>query len=105
MSESPSWDLYRTFLAVLEERTLSGAARALGLTQPTVGRHINALEQALSVELFVRSPSGLAPTEAAAHLRPHAEILAAAAAALLRSVTTRDGAVHGTVRLAASDMI
>lgn len=105
MSETPSWDLFRTFLAVVEERTLTGAARALGLTQPTVGRHIDALEQALSVQLFVRSPSGLAPTEAAAQLRPHAEALAAAAAALLRSVTTRDDAAHGTVRIAASDMI
>lgn len=105
MTASPSWDLYRTFLAVLDERTLSGAARALGLTQPTVGRHIDALEQALEVELFVRSPSGLAPTEAAAQLRPHAEVLAAAAAALLRSATARDDTARGTVRIAASDMI
>jgi DNA-binding transcriptional LysR family regulator len=105
MTDAPNWDLYRTFLAVLEERSLSSAARALGLTQPTVGRHIDALEQGLSVELFVRSPNGLAPTEAAIELRPHAEVLAAAAAALLRSVTTRDGAMRGTVRIAASDMI
>lgn len=95
MTASPSWDLYRTFLAVLDERTLSGAARALGLTQPTVGRHIDALEQALEVELFVRSPSGLAPTEAAAQLRPHAEVLAAAAAGCCgrpRRATTRRAA-------------
>jgi DNA-binding transcriptional LysR family regulator len=105
MIETPSWDLYRTFLAVIEERTLSAAARALGLTQPTVGRHIDALEQALSLQLFVRSPNGLAPTEAALELRPHAEVLAAAAASLLRSIASRDGMVRGTVRIAASDMI
>ncbi len=105
MTDEPSWDLYRTFLSVMGERTLSGAARALGLTQPTVGRHVDALERALSMQLFVRSPSGLAPTEAAAALRPHAEVLAAAAAALLRSATTRDDAARGTVRIAASDMI
>ena len=40
----PSWELYRTFLAALLEESLSGAALALGLTQPTVGRHIDALE-------------------------------------------------------------
>ena len=40
MTASPSWDLYRSFLSVLQQGSLSGAARALGLTQPTVGRHI-----------------------------------------------------------------
>jgi len=39
-----SWDVYRTFVAVLEEGSLSGAARRLGLTQPSVGRHIDRLE-------------------------------------------------------------
>jgi len=105
MASLPSWDLYRTFLTVLEEGSLSAAARSLGLTQPTVGRHIDELEQTLACELFVRSPTGLAPTEAAAELRPHAEVLAAAAAALLRTATTRGDAVRGTVRIAASEMI
>ena len=38
-----AWDLYRSFLAVLDEGSLSGAARALGLTQPTLGRQVAAL--------------------------------------------------------------
>jgi DNA-binding transcriptional LysR family regulator len=105
MATLPSWDLYQTFLAVLEEGSLSAAARALGLTQPTIGRHIDALEQSLGCELFVRSPTGLAPTEAAMELRPHGEVLAAAAASLMRTATTRGNAVRGTVRIAASEMI
>ncbi len=105
MAIDPDWTLYRTFLAALEEGSLSGAARALGLTQPTIGRHIDALEAALAVQLFVRSPHGLAPTEAATDLRPHAEVLAAAAASLLRQATTRGGAIQGTVRIAASEVI
>ena len=67
-----SWDHYRTLLAVLAEGSLSGAARTLGLTQPTVGRHIEALEADLGASLFTRSVGGLAPTEAALALRPHA---------------------------------
>jgi hypothetical protein len=47
MSSEPDWALYRTLLAVLDEGSLSGAARSLGLTQPTVARHIDALEAAL----------------------------------------------------------
>jgi DNA-binding transcriptional LysR family regulator len=105
MASLPGWDLYQTFLAVLAEGSLSAAARSLGLTQPTVGRHVDALEEALGCELFVRSPGGLAPTEAAIELRPHAEVLASAAAALVRTATTRGEAVRGTVRIAASEMV
>ena len=45
----PAWDELRTFLEVARDGSLSGAARRLGLTQPTVGRHIDALEDALGV--------------------------------------------------------
>jgi len=77
----PDWHLYRSFLAVLKEGSLSRAARALGLTQPTLARHIEALETAVGFELFVRSPQGLVPTESALELKPYAESLAATAAA------------------------
>ena len=53
------WDLYRSLLGVLQEGSLSAAARALGITQPTVGRHVAALERAFGAPLFVRSPTGL----------------------------------------------
>jgi DNA-binding transcriptional LysR family regulator len=101
----PSWDFYRTFLTVLQEGSLSAAARELGLTQPTIGRHIDALEASIGFQLFIRSPQGLIPTEAAADLRPHAEQLAANAAALLRTATGQGGGVRGTVRISASEVI
>ena len=68
----PNWDLYRTFLAVLEHGSLSAAARALGLTQPSVGRHIDELQEQLGIVPFTRSQSGLVPTDTAIGLRPHA---------------------------------
>jgi DNA-binding transcriptional LysR family regulator len=100
-----SWDHYRTLLAVLAEGSLSGAARALGLTQPTVGRHIEALEADLGAALFTRSVGGLAPTEAALALRPHAEAMAAAAEALVRTASGDAEAVRGVIRVTASDMM
>ncbi|MEH3148336.1 MAG: LysR family transcriptional regulator [Methylobacterium frigidaeris] len=100
----PSWDHYRAALAVLEEGSLSGAARALGLTQPTLGRQVAALERALGVTLFTRSPAGLTPTAAALALRPHAEALRSAAAALRRAVTGAEG-LAGTVRITASEVV
>ncbi len=93
-----SWDHYRSLLAVLGEGSLSGAARQLGLTQPTIGRHIEALESELGAALFTRSASGLAPTETALALRPHAEAMSAAAEALVRTASGEADAVRGTMQ-------
>ncbi len=101
----PDWNLYRTFLAVLREGSLSGAARRLGLAQPTVARHVEALEADLGVELFLRSRLGLVPTDKALDLRPLAETLAATSAALLRSAKAGTVDVAGVVRISASEMV
>ena len=101
----PSWDLYRTFLAVLEEGSVSGAARRLGLTQSTVSRHVGGLEEAIGRELFVRSQRGLFATEAALELEPYARTLAATAAAMLRAASGPPAAVAGTVRVTASEVV
>ena len=101
----PSWDFYRTFLAVLQHGSLSAAARELGLTQPTIGRHIDALEEAVGAELFTRSQQGLLPTDAALALKPYAETLASTAAALLRAASGSRDSVSGTVRISASEVI
>ncbi len=100
-----SWDLHRSFLAVLRLGSLSAAARELDLTQPTLGRHIATLEQALGVPLFVRSQTGLVPTHAALSLRPHAEAMAAAAAALVRAASGDPSEPEGTVRITASEVV
>ena len=102
---SPGWELYRSFLAVVREGSLSGGARLLGITQPTVGRHIDALEQALGTALFTRSQGGLAPTELGLALVPHAEAMAMAAEALQRAASGEAEEDRGTVRITASEMI
>jgi DNA-binding transcriptional LysR family regulator len=101
----PGWELFRTFLEVARDGSLSGAARKLALTQPTVGRHIDALEAALGLSLFSRSPQGLAATPAALELVGHAEAMAAASAALRRTASSGAHTDRGTVRIAASEMI
>ncbi|MDH2051095.1 LysR family transcriptional regulator [Achromobacter marplatensis] len=105
MTNTIGWELYRSFLAVLTEGSLSGAARALGLTQPTVGRHISALETALNQVLFTRSQVGLLPTEAAESLRGYAEAMRSTAAALERAAAGHGTGVSGTVRISASEVI
>lgn len=105
MDNAIGWELYRSFLSVLQEGSLSGAARALGITQPTAGRHIAALEKALGFALFTRSQSGLIPTAAALELRSHAESMHSAAAALQRAAESHGSGVQGTVRISASEVI
>lgn len=100
-----SWDFYRTFLEVLREGSLSGAARSLGLTQPTVGRHVDALEEALGYALFIRTQQGLSPTQQALALRPYAEALESTSMALLRAASSQESGVRGTIRITASDVI
>ena len=101
----PNWEWYRSFVAVLETGSLSAAGRALGMTQPTVGRHVDSLEAALRLKLFTRSFDGFAPTDAALELKPYAASLAATAAALRRVATSHGDGVRGTVRLTASEIV
>lgn len=101
----PNWEWYRSFLHVLETGSLSAAGRAMGLTQPTVGRHIDSLEAALGLKLFTRSFDGFTPTDAAHELKPYAAGLAATAAAMRRVASGHGTGVRGTVRLSASEVI
>lgn len=105
MNSEPSWDVYRSFAAVLREGSLSGAARRLGMTQPSIARHIDALEQAIGAKLFVRSQRGLSPTDRALALRPHADMLVSAAEALRRSSSGEPDAIAGVVRISASQAV
>lgn len=105
MLENLRWDLYRTFLAVLEEGSLSAAARSLALTQPTVGRHISELESALGLSLFTRSQTGLLPTDAARALQDDAQAMRGIAAALERTGCGFSAGICGTVRISASEIV
>jgi DNA-binding transcriptional LysR family regulator len=106
MDRQPAdWHLFRAFLAVVREGSLSSAARALGTTQPTMGRQVAALEASLGVKLFTRSLDGLAPTEAGLRLIPSVEAMAAAAETAHRSASGEVDEARGTVRITASEMI
>lgn len=106
MNEALNWELCRSMLAVIRTGSLSGAARQLGLTQPTLARHVEQLEAELSgVKLFTRSPQGLAPTEAALRLETHALVMESAAAALVREASGPTETISGTVRISASEVV
>ena len=62
------WNRARAFLVTAEEGSLSAAARALGLTQPTLGRQVSALEAELGVTLFERVGRSLELTQSGQEL-------------------------------------
>jgi DNA-binding transcriptional LysR family regulator len=101
----PPWEALRTFGEVMRDGSLSGAARRLSLSQPTVGRHVDALEAAFGVALFARSPRGLTPTQAARDLAPHVEAMTLAASAAERAAAGAAAPDHGVVRLTASHVV
>jgi DNA-binding transcriptional LysR family regulator len=100
-----NWELYRSFLAVVREGSLSAAARLLGMTQPSLGRHIRQLEAELGVALFTRSPQGLIPTDLGDELAAHAQAMSSASAALRRAATGSNHDVRGVVRITCSEII
>lgn len=99
------WNLYHSFLAVMRAGSLSAAARARGLTQPSIGRHIDNLEFALNATLFTRAPDGLRPTPMALALLPCAEAMASAAQHAARVASADEQETRGSVRLTASQLI
>ncbi len=105
MTESLDWTHLQSFIAVAEHGSLSGAARALGGSQPTMGRHVAALEAALGVRLFDRTAGGLALTPTGADLLDHAGPMGQAANRVALAAQGRSEAIAGTIRLTASEIV
>lgn len=102
---SLDWSLVQAFLAVAEGGSLSAAARALGSSQPTLGRQIATLEAALGAELFRRHPRGLSLSETGSAMLPAAQAMREAAARLSLAAAGGDHGLSGTVRLTASVVV
>ena len=100
-----NWDDLRVFLAVAREGSLSAAARRLRVTQPTAGRRLRALEEALSARLFDRLPQGFVPTPAGTALLPLAEEMERSAEAVERRQATIADTIKGTVRLSIGEVM
>jgi len=96
------WRLVRSFLAVLDQGSLLAAARALGVSQPTLGRHITDLESQLASVLFERTGRGLVPTRTALQLAQAARLMQDGALQLSRTLAGSKTQAGGTVRITAS---
>lgn len=99
------WSLIQAFLNVAETGSLSAAARALGSSQPTLGRQIKALEQQLGAELFHRQPRGFELTETGAELLGPAQAMREAVREMSLKAAGQQQNLQGTVRITASEVL
>ena len=98
------WNDARIFLAVARHGSLRAAGRALGISQPTIGRRIAAFEAVFGgPTLFDRLPEGLRLNEAGAALLPVAEQLEDAALSLERHRAAASPVLSGTVRISVGE--
>ena len=108
MASAPSpldWDAVRLFLAVARAGSLTAAAERTGLSQPTLGRRLDALERATGATLFVRGRRGVVPTDAGAALLVRAKAMEREADAFQRAATGRRLDPSGDVRVTASRVV
>ncbi|HEY1722575.1 MAG TPA: LysR family transcriptional regulator [Magnetospirillaceae bacterium] len=98
-----NWDDLRIFLAVARAGTLGKAARKLGQSQPTMGRRLKALEEAVGQALFQRTAEGFVLTDEGAAVLAHAERIEEEALAFERELEGQDQGLDGALRLSSSD--
>lgn len=98
------WNRARAFLVTAEEGSLSAAARALGMTQPTLGRQVDALEAELGVALFERAGRGLILTPAGLELLDHVRAMGEAATRLSIAAAGQTQKLEGKVSITASEV-
>ena len=98
------WNRARAFLVTAEEGSLSAAARALGMAQPTLGRQVRALEEELGIVLFERVGRGLTLTPSGLELAEHVRAMGEAATRVSLSASGRSQTIEGTVRITATEV-
>ena len=98
-----NWDDYRFFLAVARTGRLSQAGQQLGVDHATVGRRIKALEEALEINLFDRSPQGYSLTDGGQRLVDIAEAMESSAIHAQAEVGGKDQNLSGVVRVGAPE--
>lgn len=97
------WSYVRVFLAIARCGTLGRAAKQLGQTQPTMGRRLRALEEALGHTLFQRTSDGFVLTDDGAAVLAYAERMEEEALGFTRALTGKETQLSGLLRVSSSD--
>ena len=99
------WQWWQFFLEISEHGSLSKAANGLNISQPTLSRHLIAMEKELGQSLFERSTQGLTLTPFAGSLMEEGKVMQSSARRLLRICQGQDKQLKGRVRLSVNEMM
>ncbi|UCH40261.1 MAG: LysR family transcriptional regulator [Gammaproteobacteria bacterium] len=99
------WNRARAFLVTAEEGSLAAAARSLGMTQPTLGRQVAALEKEIGLDLFTRRGRGLELTPNGIKLLEHVRLMGDAANQFSLSASGKSEVIEGDVSITASELL
>ena len=91
----------KTFVVVAREGSITRASELLHLSQPAASAHIKAIEDALDVVLFERTPRGMSLTADGKRLLAKAEQTLGAHQALIDEATRLKGRLAGKLRIGA----
>jgi len=103
--QSLDWSLVQAFLAVADTGSLSGAARALGASQPTLGRQIRQIESDLELALFTRQSRGFTLTEVGQSLLGPATRMRDAMNEISLTAAGKQTQLKGSVRITTSEIV
>ena len=98
------WNHARAFHATVQEGSLSAAAKALGVTQPTLSRQVAALEAELEITLFERVGQRLVLTDSGAKLVEHVSSMSKAALQFSLAASGQSQQIEGSVVISASQL-
>jgi DNA-binding transcriptional LysR family regulator len=99
------WNRARAFLVTAEEGSLAAAARSMGMTQPTLGRQVAALESEIGFDLFTRRGRGLELTPNGIKLLEHVRLMGDAANQFSLSASGKSDQIEGDVSITASELL
>jgi DNA-binding transcriptional LysR family regulator len=97
------WDHLQSFLVVARHGNLSAAARALRVTQTTMGRRLEALHAQAGARLLQKTPAGFVLTQAGERVLANVERIEAEALSVERAITGEDERIAGEVRITTVD--
>jgi DNA-binding transcriptional LysR family regulator len=98
------WNRAKAFLITAEKGSYSAAAKALNLTQSTLGRQVQALEEELGVVLFERIGKGIQITPIGLDLVEHVKTMAEGASKLSLAAMGQSEELEGIVTITASEV-
>ncbi|OZG75022.1 LysR family transcriptional regulator [Hahella sp. CCB-MM4] len=99
------WNRARAFLVTAEEGSLSAAARALDMSQPTLSRQVAALEEELRIALFERGAKGLELTPNGLELLEYVRAMAEAANSLSLAASGQANSIEGNITISATEVM